>query len=331
MKAKSLFYAFGVGAVLASCSSEEVMNPGDPQEPANLNSKYVSVSIVTPVGMGTKGDVPVEGDYENGLDAENKVEKAAFFFFDSNDNCVDIQVLTKTDFKAQETNLNPAVSNVGEAELTLKEGIDYKQVVVVLNPSESGLANLKTDITDVTSLRGTNKNYAGNIKTDDSGNATGGFTMSNSVFYNTSKAEDIPQAGQLYFKVPIDNNNIYTSADKTSYGTNLFVTGEGNGNKEKVEIFVERIVSKIKVNSYDAVTGYYANTSGDGGKIDVTGDNDLSSQITIKPVIKGMAICVTAPRANLIKTLTLTQVGYNQGGENYQNFRWNDPQNKRSY
>ena len=93
MKTRGLFLsALLMGAVMASCSQDEVMN--DASEKSAKNSEnYVAVNIVAPGGFGSRG---TDGGYADGATGtnvaidESKVSDAIFVFYDKDGGFVDV-------------------------------------------------------------------------------------------------------------------------------------------------------------------------------------------------------------------------------------------------
>ena len=83
---KLLFSSLCAAALLTACNSEEpVINGGN--NGALSEPQFLTVNLVANTTSGTRAD----GDYEAGLEAENKVSKVRFYFFDENGNAFDVK------------------------------------------------------------------------------------------------------------------------------------------------------------------------------------------------------------------------------------------------
>ena len=302
-----------MAAMFSACSSDEPAMDGNTPE-GNLADKYVSVSIEMPNDMGSRSIT--ENDYEDGTKEESDINNIVFFFFDSNDNCVDVRIESSNKLTEPGNNLNPAITKKGTVELRLNAGIDYKKVAIAINTTTQGATNLKNQVTSVAKLREITKDYRENVKTV-------GQMMSNSVYYEATDYKAKPSASALRDVVNITEKNIYTAAEK-----DFDISG-----KEAVEIFVERVLAKVVVTPNLNMNDYYI-LEADGKKLTTLPLYDPetldSKEVKIVPTIEGMILNVKTPWASLIKKTDVT-FGYTTGATDYKAFQWNDPQNKRSY
>lgn len=320
MKIKNFLMCVCGALAFAACSTEEPVDNG--KTDVNLSDGYVSVSIAMPAA--TRAD----DDFENGTEEESKIKNVLFFFFDNNDVCVDIQKIDDVSFDKVD-NKDPHVESIGCVELRLKTGLEYSKVAVVLNSTVSALSELQNNILDLDDLTNRTQNYLENVEAI-------GQPMSNSVYYDNSEDETKePKPEKKIILVPITEKNIYTSAEKSKFDQLI-----ENGTKEYVEVYVERVLARIDVEVPEfSMEQYYISKNDDDpvdGKKTLTVYNEdlTTSEITIKPVLKGMILNVLADQARLIKPMSIpSEFGYGVKGSHagHKNFRWNDFNNKRCY
>lgn len=213
---KAILGALFVGAMFASCSSDEpVINPDNGNNGENLG--YVAVNIVQPKSIGTRAFG--KDDFENGDDVENTAEKALFFVFNKTGNIIgDAQEIALTPTN-NTSDINPAVEKIYKAVLVIN-GVSPKptpdteyQMVCVLN-APTGLTTVKT-------LKGLQDKIGDyRISSDNS------FIMTNSVY---KKGND-EVLGAI-----ITDDNIKTSGTEAE--------------KNPVDIYVERVVAKVTSNA----------------------------------------------------------------------------------
>lgn len=163
MKARGLFLsALFMGAVMAGCSSEEVLN-NENEKSLKKSDNYIAVNIVAPTDVMSRG---TEGDFAAGSDAENAVSDAWFVFYNANGGYVDA-------VKGENMEWNEGTGSVEKISTA---------IIVLSNPQTwptqvVALLNTGMQQTDFANLNLTNlKN-----KVDD---YSEGFVMSNSVYKN---------------------------------------------------------------------------------------------------------------------------------------------------
>lgn len=174
MKKSKIFVGALAILLMASCSSNDEPKPETPD--VNGTDNYVTVNILA---SGTENG-RAASDFTDGDNTESKVNNALFMFFDSTGKLIDYST-PAIEWKDNSSNPeNPAVTKVGSVEINLKEGLSYNKVVVALNPSAEGIAQLYSDVKNMSDLNKFYKNYASLA------NATGNaqrFVMSTSAYY----------------------------------------------------------------------------------------------------------------------------------------------------
>ena len=327
-------FFIGVIGLMAftACSSDEPVNPGttNPGEEASFSDNYLSLSLQMPSAMGGRAEGGADNDkdkYDFNEEKESNVSNLFFFFFDDNDNVVDIQKVDPKFTYDPNENKNPFVTSFGTSEVRLKSGLNYKKVAVVLNSNVTSASSYRTEITNLSDLEA-------RVGTDlDQVNKAGDGSMqvmSNSVYFDMPDRTVKPTQDKKVILVPITEKNIYTSAEKSKMEEDGLTIPTG---KEAVQIYVERVLAKVTVESKLNMDDFYASEEKDGGKITIYDNVNLTTKtVTLQPVIKGVSLNVLTKQANLIKPILINSVGYGvSGGDGYKDFQWNDPLNKRSY
>lgn len=334
MKINKFFMGLFGALAVAACSVDGPVDNGKDSPDVNVADSYVSVSIEMPVSTGTRADDDFQGagNFQNGTADESNVSNIVFFFFDDSDICIDIQKIDNPTFnKKGELSENPYIESVGTVELRLKSGFKYDRVAAVLNSTVNDANSLKNAVKNVDDFMVRSTDYAASIKSNGSMQM-----MSNSVYYDTASSsenpkgtEEDPEKNKICL-VPITSDNIYTSADDID---DLIAKGE----KKYVEIYVERAAARIDVTKAEFnMENYYISKDADTDvkKKTITlydYETGKETEITVRPVIKGMCLNVLSSKAGLVKPINVDEVGYGVGDGDYKNFKWNDPQNKRSY
>lgn len=322
----------GLGAVaalsLGACSNDEPANSGTNPGDAEYGDQYLTVSVMMPSDLGGRADDLYEDteNFDKGTEKESQVDNMLLFFFDGNDNVIDVQLFEKPTFNENEEYAPGAyVSHICTKSVRLKAGLTdkYKKVAVVLNTKATDINTLLKEVKNKEDFLARVADYAGNVKED------GSFQpMSNSVFFNTNDRRIKPE-GDPYTLVDIDEaKHVYTSASEL-----------GNG-KEPVQIYVERISAKVTVKLGEKWgENYKVSENNEGQAVNtITVYNSVDNTTTtykVKPEVLGIALNVLTDKASLIKNITADPFGTGKYGtvtkESYEAFLWNDPLNMRCY
>lgn len=312
-----------IGAVsFIACSSENTVDNGPDSPELGQGENFISVAIEMPASAGSRA--ANTGDYEDGDPKESEVNNIVFFFFDDADNCIEVQKIDNPKFENPvKPSQNPNITNYGIVEVRLKAGLDYKKVGVALN-SAANANTLKYEIKSVSDFLKRSYDYVGVL------NEEGGFVMSNSIYFNMDKASDKPVAANKIDVIAITDKNRYSLDEKNDIEKLI-----EEGRKEYVNIFVERVLAKVMVDAPQfKVEDYYIIGENNEHKKTITvydHVNGTSTEVTVRPEVKGMILNVLAPQTALVKPLLIEEVGYGKGDGEYKAFQWNDPSNKRSY
>lgn len=279
MKKKLFFLPFIAALAFAGCSNDD-----DPATGGNENKGddygYVAVNIVQPKSVGTRD---ASKGFEYGTDDENKAESGLFFIFDkdgkiySMDNNPQSIALT-TDKSGDDANtVTPQVEKIYNAVLMIDGAktapTDGLQIVCVLNaPADLATSSVST-LSDLQA-----------IIADYSAHTSGTFIMSNSVYKDNKNA---------ILGATIAKKNILESASAAL--------------KNPVDIYVERVVAKIRTKSI-SFDNQGANPAIDG----------VEKNLTIN--LTGIEIANIAQTSYLVKNI----------GDISYDWAW-DATNKRSY
>lgn len=224
MRIRTLFMSMVAGLAFVGCSSEEDItsgnNGGELGEP-----QFLTVNLVTNSTSTTRvtGDPNGNSEYEEGLEAENKVTKVRFYFFDAsndpahvrNENGVFKNYLDWEDISEDDQDM-PNVEKILSATLIIqspKGDKEPSQVVAIINPTATPSDNLSlANLADVAA------NYQAYI-------TSGSFVMSNSAYANNGAEKmAVSVEGKIH---------------KTS----------GEALNDPVQIYVERTIAKVRLNS----------------------------------------------------------------------------------
>lgn len=232
MRIRTLIVSMVAGLALVGCSSEEDIAPGG----GELGSpQFLRVNLVTnPIsGLRAGGDQSI-GDpnkddennhsiYEEGLDAENKVTKVRFYFFDAYGNAAEVKndngtyrnylewtnVLEDND-EINDPNKEKILSTTLIIQSPKKDKIPAK-IVAVINPSEP--ANAERNLTSLGKVAHDYKAYT----------TSGEFVMSNSTY---------SEGGIKKMAVSVEGKLKETS---------------GEALEDPVDIYVERVIAKVRL------------------------------------------------------------------------------------
>ena len=278
---KKLFFAAMALATIVSCSKN--VDDASSVATADGQTAFISVSLKAAGEMTRANENPESFQY--GSKEENAIANATFYFFDAAGNPYNVD----TDNNAVEVNTKDLTKN--EANPT--ENIEaYSKVILVIKQSQDtppakmvALINV-ADPTDYAGMTLAQlQAEASNYSTDN------GFVMSNSV-YEANGAEVVA--------TEILPENIFTTPDPEGEVGDAYVAPENSGVKP-VEIFVERVAAKVKVN----VNATNAVTVGNDKLYPVTGDN-APANTYVK--VLGWDVTNAAVESNLIKDYATTNL-----------------------
>lgn len=233
MRIRTLFMSMVAGLAFVGCSNEEAIAPGNNNGELS-EPQFLTVNLVTNPTNGARGtraggdqhtgDPNNNSTYEEGLEAENKVTKVRFYFFNADGSAAAVKKLGNEmvnyleweNVIEEENNNTTNVEKILTAQLIIespKGDIAPSQIVAIINPMaepsrERSLASLAT--------------IAHDAKTATTG---GNFLMSNSTYAKNNVKQMAVSVADKIKKTP------------------------GEALNDPVEIYVERAVAKVRLNS----------------------------------------------------------------------------------
>lgn len=232
MRIRTLFLSMVAGLAFVGCSSEEDIAPGNNGELSE--PQFLTVNLVTNPTNGTRatraggdqrpGD-PNGATYEEGLEAENKVTKVRFYFFKADGSAAAVKKLGTEmvnyleweNVTEEEDNNMPNVEKILTAQLVIespKGDETPDRIVAIINPMTEN-PNTECSLASLTAV------------THDAKTATtgGNFLMSNSTYAKDNIKQMAVSVADKIKKTP------------------------GEALNDPVEIYVERAVAKVRLNS----------------------------------------------------------------------------------
>ena len=211
--------------VVASCSSEDVA--GDDAQNGKGTTSFLAVNIEN-VGSAPASRSYEQGDgtYENGTQAESKINKVRFYFFNGDGTPY---LLVKQDpSQAESVNyLDKSVVQNDNNDQTVETKTDAVLVIEgnTKTVPASVIAVINPDVLEKTTLHNGKSMTISELRTSATGSkfydTTNGFVMSNSVYES---------AGQDICSTPVANN-VFSTSDKAL--------------NNPVDIYVERVNAKV--------------------------------------------------------------------------------------
>ena len=212
--------------VVASCSSEDVA--GVDTQNGKGTTSFLAVNIEN-VGSAPASRSYEQGDgtYENGTEAESKINKVRFYFF--NGDGTPYLLVKKDPSQAESVNYldKSVVQHGGNNDQTVETKTDA--VLVIEGDTKtvpaSVIAVINPDVLENTTLHNGKSMTISELRTSATGSkfydTTNGFVMSNSVYES---------AGQDICSTPVANN-VFSTSDKAL--------------SNPVDIYVERVNAKV--------------------------------------------------------------------------------------
>lgn len=294
MKKKLLFMSVLASLFLAGCSQDDF----SPEQEGNgeATTGYLAVNLVSSDATRSRA---TGGNYEDGSDVENKVNKIRFYFFNGVGGSVNVKTTATGAVNYQDWS-NPTSENENpndvEKILTAKIVIDTKKgdrlpvrIAAVLNPTQDILDEGSMSLTQ---LQGKFADFATADLT-----SAGKFVMFNSTYVKDGKA--------------------YSTTDITA--DNICKTEEEAINNA-VDIYVERSVAKVSVDLGSNVA------AAKDGKIalkkNVTDGENLTvggKQVYLK--LDGWALAAETSKGRLVKRIN----------PNWQGTWWKDANSRRTF
>ena len=294
--------------VVASCSSEDVA--GDDAQNGKGTTSFLAVNIEN-VGSAPAyvGSAPAsrsyeqgDGTYENGTEAESKINKVRFYFF--NGDGTPYLLVKKDPSQAESVNYldKSVVQHGGNNDQTVETNTDAVLVIEgnTKTVPASVIAVINPDVLENTTLHNGKSMTISELRTSATGSkfydTTNGFVMSNSVYES---------AGQDICSTPVANN-VFSTSDKAL--------------RNPVDIYVERVNAKVNakidknyIRTGETENAWSQNAEGkyqiEVGSIDVTTyeDNTNSTPTTHKypvyAVVQGWQVADANGKAEVCKQI----------------------------
>jgi len=228
MKLSNLFWGLLGVMVFSACSSDEIMPETNGPE-MNGQDRFLSVQIANTTAVTrTRADHNQSlGDddstYEEGLDAENAVNKVRFYFFDANKNACPV--------KHDGTNFFDCTLKSGDKDMPNIE--EKLEAVVVISTKEGDNADNLKSMVALINHEGLNLGseslslFALRDKVADYSSTTNGFLMTSSVF----GSENV----DFCCEVEIPGSALRKSEDEAK--------------KNPVDVYVERVLAKVRLHT----------------------------------------------------------------------------------
>lgn len=288
MRIRTLFLSMVAGLAFVGCSSEEDIAPGNGGGELG-EPQFLTVNLVTNPTNGTRG-TRAAGDqhtgnpdnnstYEEGLDAENKVTKVRFYFFNADGSTAFVKKVGNDMVNylewtnvTEEGNNTPNVEKILTAQLIIESPAGDQspsQIVAIINPMLEPASSERT--------LGTLATVWHDCKTATN---AGNFLMSNSTYQKD---------GVKQMAVSVEGK-----IKKTS----------GEALNDPVEIYVERTVAKVRLNSsLTPLTGKtnIFKTSTDGSEKVTLNEDEEEKEIYVK--FLGWNTTAVSNKSRLVKEI----------------------------
>ena len=248
--------------MVASCSSEDVAGGDSQNDKGTTSFLAVNIENVGSAPASRSNDPYDKGDYEDGTEAESKIKKVRFYFFNGDGT----PYLLANNDATQQTSVNYLEQTVE------KDGNDHdhtaetktKAVLVLKGETKavpaSVIAVINPEVLDNTTLKSGTMTLS-ELRTSATGSTfydkTGGFVMSNSVYES---------AGQDVCSTPVANSVFATEKEAMSKPVDIYVERVNAKVNAKIDADYVRTNETEKAWSKNAEGKYQINV----GNIDVT-------------------------------------------------------------
>ena len=287
--------------VVASCSSEDVA--GDDAQNGKGTTSFLAVNIENVGSAPASRSYPQgDGTYEDGTEAESKINKVRFYFF--NGDGTPYLLVKKDPSQAESVNyLDKSVEqHGGNNDQTVETKTDAVLVIEgnTKTVPASVIAVINPDVLENTTLHNGKSMTISELRTSATGSkfydTTNGFVMSNSVYES---------AGQDICSTPVANNVFSTSDKALSNPVDIYV--------ERVNAKVNAKIDKNYIRTGETENAWSQNAEGkyqiEVGSIDVTTyeENTNSTPTTHKypvyAVVQGWQVADANGKAEVCKQI----------------------------
>jgi len=281
MKTKLLMLPFLAALAFAGCTNDD--DPGTKTDTQDGELRYLAVNIVTPKDPG------VRAEFEPGSKEEDAAQTATFVLLNKDHKVAQVQTgINLAPWQGLGGNYDPNVENVSSAVIVVEKEEAQPEItgiLAILNAPEDLSIETGTPLSDL-------KKLVGQYGTDGTENS---FIMTNSVYVDTN--DDIRIAA------PVNDENFAKTPDDAKI--------------KAVNIYVERVVAKIRTQSVNGVADFNQGTS-----VLIGTEN---KPLTID--IKGIQIANCTDKSYLFKNVD----GFEFQGDQAPWSNWSDPDTERSY
>lgn len=242
-----------LGSALAGCSSDSILND-EPQIADRDMQLFIKVAIADPGNTSTRADNGNNQDSENYFDPKNytdgskeemAINSVLFVFYDAKGIYINSQQVGKDKFTGSEGN------GSGNMETTLKiiVPVDLKEgqgmptsVMAYVNPTPVASGSVDQSFGRALCLkRGLEQIVPSSIVPSTDGKNHTGFTMTNSVYYDTT----VPANGPV-IAATVPEDALFDDEETAKKDENT---------SKEITIYVERVVAKVTLtNTADAFT-----------------------------------------------------------------------------
>ena len=195
MKTRGLFLsALMMGAVMAGCSNEEVLDDIHVEKKNGQKESYMAINIVAP--DATVSRAAEDGGFAVGSSEENAVKNLVLVFFDKNGNFYDAQ--DRNDFTWNDTDSsNPETEKTSNVVVVFENSEKPASFVALLNTGKSAsayenksLEQIKAEVSDYyKKIDGTNYFVMSNsVYKNDKGNVVAAAPISDEMICSSKKA-----------------------------------------------------------------------------------------------------------------------------------------------
>lgn len=287
--------------MVASCSSEDVAGGDSQNDKGTTSFLAVNIENVGSAPASRSNDPYDKGDYEDGIEAESKIKKVRFYFFNGDGT----PYLLANNDATQQTSVNYLEQTVE------KDGNDHdhtaetktKAVLVLKGETKavpaSVIAVINPEVLDNTTLKSGTMTLS-ELRTSATGSTfydkTGGFVMSNSVYES---------AGQDVCSTPVANSVFATEKEAMSKPVDIYVERVNAKVNAKIDADYVRTNETEKAWSKNAEGKYQIKV----GSIDVTTYEDNTNATPTKEtypvyaVVQGWQLADANGKAELCKQI----------------------------
>ena len=322
MKIKSLLIGMLACTALVGCTSDDVIDNPNENPVLNGDKGYLKVRLINTSGTASRAD----DTFEVGTADENAVSKVDFFFYKSDGSFFGAADETELSW----TNSTGNVEKIAEAVVVLK-GLTNTEapnsVLVLINASDELKGELNNKpLSDAAAVV---ENAAQNGEQ---------FLMTNSTFVPETTGEGDAQTAV----------NVLSTVETTTHAATVITkedfvlenSDEALENANTVNIYVERLAAKVRVDISSTATGI--TTTPDGTKLFSLGEFPVKQSATdlkttgkmqLYAKVQGWHLNATTKNTNLIKKIDTSWKFEDVTSTNNidESFDWNDAANYRSY